>query len=62
MFVNFIWHLGKIFQMIALTMGGYSLYVGLSTNDAKRELALLLASVALFVAGLILVRYTESKR
>ncbi len=61
MWHGFLWYLGKFFQLLGLLWGAYSLYIGLNTNDAKRELTLLLAAVAQFVAGLLLVRYSESR-
>ena len=56
-----MWHLGKVLQLIALVLAPYALMVGMSTSDARRELSLLLISVAFFLAGWVLVRYTEKR-
>lgn len=56
-----LWSLGKFLQLLGLVWGAYSLFVGLNTHDAKRELTLLLAAVFQFLAGWVLVRYSESR-
>ena len=55
---SFLWHGGKLLQMIALTQVGYALIVGLSTNDSRRETELLVLGVAQFLVGLVLVRFS----
>lgn len=61
MLSNSLWHLGKVLQMLALVLGPYAFFVGLSTTDARRELTLLLIAVGFFLAGWLLVRYTEKQ-
>lgn len=56
---SLLWHGGKLLQMIALAQVGYALIVGLSTNDSRREIQLLVLGAAQFLIGLFLVRSTS---
>jgi low temperature requirement protein LtrA len=58
---NILWHFGKVLQMIALLAAPYSLYVGLTTENSKIELQMLLGSATLFLLGLLLVKSTSSQ-
>lgn len=57
-----MWHLGKLLQLLGLVLGPWALYVGVSTQDAKEELSLLLFAVILFLVGLLIVRSTGAEK
>jgi hypothetical protein len=56
---SFLWHLGKFFQLAALICAPYAIYIGMSTENAKMELQILLTSVTFFLVGLLLVKATS---
>lgn len=60
---SLLWHGGKLLQLIALTQVGYALIVGLSTNDSRREIELLILGAVQFLVGVVLVRFSgEGKK
>ena len=55
---SFSWFVGKLLQILGLLSAGYALYVGLSTNNSRQELALLGTGVIEFVCGLLLLKFS----
>jgi hypothetical protein len=53
---SLLWHGGKLLQLIAMAQVAYALFVGLSTNDSRRETELLVLGSAQFLIGVVLVR------
>ena len=56
-----LWYLAKGLQASALCVVGYSLYVGVATANAHSELEWLMAGAGVFLAGMLIERFTAGE-
>ena len=56
------WNFGKLLQLVGLIQAPYALYVGVTTNDARAEMKYLGLSVAQFMIGLALVKWSSGDK
>ncbi len=57
-----LWHIGKGLQLLGLIWAPYALYMGVTGQDARKELQMLGVAALQFILGYVLVRMSGASK